>query len=222
MKWPIRITVLLSLLLLFHSPFVSADQKIRICSFNIAQLGSHAEERDEEAIARILHKVNPDIIVIQEVSLRQEGERQVQAITHLLNDLAMRKGRKPYCGRVSLVRTKFERYAFLWRPPVEKISGIALMGDTERYKGSIFVREPVYAYFKAQDFDFALMNVHLYTRIKREEKGRKFEYQQLIDWIKSKSEEKEKDYWGYPLDWRNYYILRFSGLATRTPWTSPS
>jgi len=28
--------------------------------------------------------------------------------------------------------------------------------------------------------------------------------------------------WGYPLDWRNHYILRFPSLAAQTPWTSPS
>ena len=29
-------------------------------------------------------------------------------------------------------------------------------------------------------------------------------------------------YLGYPLEWRNHYILRFPGLAAQTPWTSPS
>jgi len=171
-------------------------QKIRIVSFNIAELGEgrHYLTRDEEGIARILHRLDPDLIAIQEVGVGKGGGKQVRVITSYLNQLARARGKPPYCSIVSRFRTGDERYAFIWRSPVEKISAVKPMEDTEVYRGSIFVRRPVYCYFRARDFDFYLMNVHLYTRIQKGGKGRLFEYRQLRNWLKAMLARKEKDY----------------------------
>jgi len=186
------------LLLIILSPvFGNGDhEKIRVVSFNIAELGegNHYLTRDEEGIAKILFSLDPDLIAIQEVGVGEGGEEQVRVITGYLNRLAEKEGKPLYCSRVSKWKTGDERYAFIWREPVEKISEVKPMEDTRDYKGSVFVRRPVYCYFRAGDFDFYLMNVHLYTRIQRNSRGRIFEYKQLVNWIKAKLKGKEKDY----------------------------
>jgi endonuclease/exonuclease/phosphatase family metal-dependent hydrolase len=169
---------------------VWAQETIRICSFNIAELGegNHALTRDEEGIARILHTIQPDLLAIQEVGVAPECFEQVKVIQNHLNRLAEEAGSAAYLSDISdEFATGDERYAFLWRQPVQITSSVMKMQDTQAYQGSRFVRTPVYAYFKAKNFDFALMNVHLYTRIENGDRGRKFEYQELVKWIRHTS-----------------------------------
>jgi endonuclease/exonuclease/phosphatase family metal-dependent hydrolase len=187
----------LILFLLISTGAAQAQQDyVTVATFNIAELGegSHPDTRDELARAGML--VNLDLVAIQEeVGTRETGESQVQLITSYMNGL-LGPGRCRYNCLTSTFDTGDERYAFIWRSPVVMTSGLKKMDDRQEYKGSLFVRTPVYCSFRAGDFDFVIMNVHLYTRAEvSAEKGRKVEYQQLVDWLKYQVQNvAEKDY----------------------------
>ena len=173
---------------------------LRLATFNIAELGegSHPDTRDEQAIAKMLVNLDLDLIAVQEVGTRQSGEDQVRAIVRHMNSL-LSSGACVYSCLTSTQETGDERYAFIWRSPALMLSGPRKMADTAAYKGSSFVRTPVFCSFKAGNFDFVLMNVHLYTRIDNPDpanpRGRKFEYEQLVKWLKHNVQAgAEKDY----------------------------
>jgi len=188
----------LILLLLISTGAARAQQGyVTVATFNIAELGegSHPDTRDELAIAGMLVNLDLDLVAIQEVGTRETGESQVQVISTYMNGL-LGAGKCHYNCVTSTFDTGDERYAFIWRSPVVMTSGLKKTDDRQEYKGSLFVRTPVYCGFKAGDFDFVIMNVHLYTRAEvSAEKGRKLEYQQLVDWLKYQVQNSmEKDY----------------------------
>ena len=195
---------------------------IKVATFNIAELGegTRPEARDELAIAGMLVNLDLDLIAIQEVATKERGQSQIQLMTSQMNGL-LGPDACHYNCLTSAFQTGDERYAFIWRSPVAITSGPKRMGDRDEYKGSLFVRTPVYCSFNARDFDFVLMNVHLYTRIeKTPTKGRKFEYQQIVKWLKYQVENgSEKDYlivgdWNRFLDGSSY--PRTSAWSTLT------
>lgn len=191
------IILLLSLFLSHPIPAEANKDFIKVATFNIAELGegSHPDTRDELAIAGMLVNLDLDLIAIQEVGTKDTGENQVQLITSHMNGL-LGPDTPRYNCITSFFDTGDERYAFIWRSPVVMTSGLKMMDDTSEYKGSVFVRAPVYCSFKAGDFDFVFMNVHLYTRIKKTNtKGRKWEYRELVNWLKYQVQNNpEKDY----------------------------
>ena len=162
---------------------------LKLATFNIAELGegSHPDTRDERAIAKMLVNLDLDLIAVQEVGTSQRGADQVWTIVNHMNAL-QGPSTPSYTCMTTSQETGDERYAFIWRSSAVLLTPPKKMADTDEYEGSRFVRTPVYCLCKAGDFDFVLMNVHLYTRIDNPDPnnpmGRKFEYEQLVKWLK--------------------------------------
>lgn len=86
---------------------------------------------------------------------------------------------------------------WFWRSPVQRISDITLLDhdpDPDRDGKRTFQRVPHCGLFRAGNFDFWLVNVHLYTQIDgKSSEGREAEYAALHDWFKRLTGETEKD-----------------------------
>lgn len=180
MKNVCRFSILLAALLFSPTSSPAAPKYVKVATFNIAEFGEgdHPDTRDELAIAKIPVKADLDLIAIPEGGTGDGGEAQVKAITAHMND-QFGNDLNPYDCTISVFETGDERYGFIWRNPVVMTSAIKKMQDRQEYKGSSFVRTPVFCGFRAGDFDFVLMNVHLYTKIMKEgsrTRGRKIEY----------------------------------------------
>jgi len=125
-------------------------QAITIASFNI-RIFSDKSRDDEEIsyIADILEKY--DIIAIQELRDEEVLQRTV--------DLLKRRGEEYGCEVSDQVGKKVkERYAFLYRK--DKIKKIQ-EGRLYEERKDEFIREPFYATFKAGNFDFTLVTIHV-------------------------------------------------------------
>ncbi len=125
-------------------------QTIIIASFNI-RIYSNNSRDDEELnyIADVLQKY--DLIAIQELRDEEVLQRTV--------DILKARG-KEYGYEISepVGRGVKERYAFLYRK--DKINTIS-QGKIYPEQNDEFIREPFYATFKAGNFDFTLVTIHV-------------------------------------------------------------
>ncbi|MFC1508619.1 T9SS type A sorting domain-containing protein [Candidatus Omnitrophota bacterium] len=138
---------------------VSSDEGfISICSFNIAELGGHRENKDHQAIADMIDEY--DLTVVQEV-MDSGGEDHIKAIVDFMNTDASEtfsyfiipKAGRGYPGN--------EGYAYIYRSPVvldESYNPAFGLKETEVDYG----RLPGWAFFKAGDFDFMVVGIHLH------------------------------------------------------------
>ncbi|KAA0139164.1 hypothetical protein FYZ48_11020 [Gimesia chilikensis] len=176
-----------------------SDNEIRIATFNIANLGANDEHnRSLITITNILLKTNADLICLQEVQPNSYGKDQVQRIRELLNKAAEFYGTKYYYYRISERDEGDEVTAFLWRKPVEIKSSIDSLPhdpDHDNDGKRTFQRVPQMAKFKAGNFDFIVVNCHLYTKPHgNSSEGRIVENAQISDWLKKvASNPTEKD-----------------------------
>jgi deoxyribonuclease-1-like protein len=132
--------------------------QVRICSWNIENIGSSKSEDDLTYIANTLKAF--DIVAIQEVVPNDGGAQTIAEIASILN----RKGAKwdyivsnPTTGS----KYKTERYAYLW-----KTSKVNKIGDAWlelKYQQEID-REPYYCTFQYKNKTFTLSNFHAITK----------------------------------------------------------
>jgi hypothetical protein len=95
---------------------IAQADNIKICSFNIAELGTHRIYKDHQAIADIIKDF--DLIVVQEV-MDNGGEDHIKGILSYLNE-----GIADSFSYVIIPRTgrgfpSYEGYAFIYRDPVQ-------------------------------------------------------------------------------------------------------
>jgi endonuclease/exonuclease/phosphatase family metal-dependent hydrolase len=175
-----------------------ADQHIRVATFNVANFGATQEyERSLISLVNILREANADLIAVQEVEPNQLGKDQVERLTGLLNKAADFYGTPRYDFAIADDHTGDETTAFLWRSPVSLESEITLLAHDPDPDGDgkpTFQRVPSVALFKAGNYDFYVVNCHLYTKLTGiTSEGRGDEYDALVAWMKSLATETERD-----------------------------
>ncbi len=144
--------------------FVSTvSAQIKVCSWNVENIGKSKSDEDIEFIAIMLRDF--DVVAIQEVVAGYGGAQAVAKLADALN----RKGAKweyvvsdPTTGSTY----KTERYAFLWKSHVLKIKGAPWL---EKKYQTLIDREPFYATFKSGTKEFTLANFHAITKSKQPE-----------------------------------------------------
>lgn len=124
-----------------------AANSVRIATWNLRKFSERASP-DIVAIARILRESRFDLVAIQEV--QQQGQA-AQRLRRQLNE--------PWRLLVSERAGNNERYAFLYRADlIEPTSEPHLLTSTEL---AVFQRAPFRGDFRAGQFDFTLITVHL-------------------------------------------------------------
>ena len=134
----------------FHDSSNQAVDSIRIASFNIRVFSSNS--RDDEEIGYIADVLEEyDVIAVQELRDEEVLKRTV----------AMLENRgKEYEYEISdeVGRAVKERYGFLYRKGIVKK---VRQGRLYEEENDEFIREPFYATFKAENFDFTLITIHV-------------------------------------------------------------
>ncbi|MDP2653311.1 MAG: endonuclease/exonuclease/phosphatase family protein [Candidatus Omnitrophota bacterium] len=124
--------------------------EIRIGSFNIRIFSNNSRTDDElQQIADILKYY--DVIAIQEL---RDG-KVLQRTTDILAQMGQVYD---YIVSPPTGRGVKERYAFVFRPDKIQLIGEGRLYDDPR---DVFMRSPFYATFRAGNFDFTLITVHL-------------------------------------------------------------
>ncbi|MBW3005068.1 endonuclease/exonuclease/phosphatase family protein [Candidatus Woesearchaeota archaeon] len=124
----------------------SCSPNITIASFNIRKFSDNSRTDEEiKQIASVLSEF--DLIAVQEVL----GDPVI-----LNRTVAMLPG-YDYIVSEEVGNVQKERYAFIFNNKIKPISE----GKTYYDKFDNFIREPYYASFKAEEFDFTIMTVHI-------------------------------------------------------------
>ncbi|WP_130735420.1 endonuclease/exonuclease/phosphatase family protein [Flavobacterium sp. J27] len=153
------------LLFLFHA---LAWSQIKICSWNIENLGASKSEKD---IAYMAQKIQDyDIVALQEVVVSEAGEQAVIALVNVLNQNGTLWD-YTISNATSGNAYKAERYAFLWKPSSVQKIGNAFLEPT--YVEEI-EREPYLATFKYKEKEITLVNFHAKTKKMQPETEIKF------------------------------------------------
>lgn len=152
-----------SICILFLLISLSVFSQLRICSWNIENLGKSKSEEDLSYIVNTLK--NFDVVALQEVVAGKGGAQAVAKIAVALN----RRGEKwdyvvssPTTGSAY----KSERYAFLWKTAKVKKIGKAWLED--KYKQEID-REPFFCTFNYNGNEITIVNFHAITKNKQPE-----------------------------------------------------
>ncbi|HUT63519.1 MAG TPA: T9SS type A sorting domain-containing protein [Anaerolineae bacterium] len=139
-------------------PGYAENGYMALCSFDISELGDQTPLKDHEAIARMLGEF--DLIVIQEVQ-DKGGAAHIAGIVDIMN----KETTTPYSYFVIPGAGRgfpgTEGYAFIFRDPVtldERYEPSCGLKETEVEYG----RLPGWAYFRAGNFDFMVVAVHLH------------------------------------------------------------
>jgi endonuclease/exonuclease/phosphatase (EEP) superfamily protein YafD len=124
--------------------------QIRLASFNIRIYSTGS--RDDTELGLIADRLQQfDLVAIQELWDEEVVQRTLsilEARGHVYHAMV-----SPPVGRGVK-----ERYAFLWRP--EKVAPVD-SGTVYSDPDDVFIREPFYASFRADSFDFTLITVHV-------------------------------------------------------------
>lgn len=160
----VRLTVLL--LISCSSLNISANEHIRIASFNIAEFGegTHPQTRDLPYIATMLTGADIDLVAIQELGVKDEAEIQLNALVAAMNQQV--PSGDPQYFSFSTTKTGDERYAVIYRDPVVIEDDILWLDndkdpDNAGAGGETFFRVPVAIPFHAGEFDFYVVMMHL-------------------------------------------------------------
>ena len=145
-KLPIKIL----LIIFFILPNIFADT-ITITTFNIRIFSNNS--RDESELYHICNLIKEfDFIAIQEVRDTKILDRTISMLKNQF-DLDYKYLASPKIGR----KVK-EIYAFLYRTDkVEYLEESYVVGDEK----DLFIREPFFAKFKAGNFDFYVISIHI-------------------------------------------------------------
>lgn len=124
----------------------TCSPNITIASFNIRKFSDNS--RTDEELAKITDVLKEfDLIAVQEVL----GDPVI-----LNRTIAMLPGYN-YIVSEEVGSTAKERYAFIFNDKIK----LTTEGKTYYDKFDNFIREPYYANFKADNFDFTIMTVHI-------------------------------------------------------------
>lgn len=139
---------------------------ITIGTFNLQHFGEKENPERIRNIAKICRGV--DLLALQEI--HPDGADDVAA-------LALEMGEE-YKTAVS-AETTWERFAFIWRDPVS-VQGKPVLSSTVKLG-----RRPFVGRFKAGNFDFVVMNVHLFWDGSKQTypHTRSVEFKLLDDWL---------------------------------------
>jgi endonuclease/exonuclease/phosphatase family metal-dependent hydrolase len=151
--------------------FAETSEFITIGTFNIQHFGQTEHPERIQNLAGICEGI--DLLAIQEV--HPEGADAVKALAQALGD--------DYRWTVSDVTT-WERFAYVWRLPVEMTAGPWLMDKPA------LGRKPYFAAFKAGNFEFEMLNIHLFWdgSKKTYPHHRSAEFKILDDWLTYRNE----------------------------------
>lgn len=198
MKWNVRIVV--AVLISSCCPPASAAKYVRVGSFNIANFGASESgeyERSLVSLVNIVMQMDADVIALQEIEPTAFGAEQMQRFMKLLNKAAGYYRKPLYEYVIAEEYTGDETTAFLWREPATLESEIMLLEHEPDGDGDglpTFQRVPHYALFRAGNYDFYLVNCHLYTKVQGDtSQGRGAEFAALAAWLKDLAAETEKD-----------------------------
>jgi endonuclease/exonuclease/phosphatase family metal-dependent hydrolase len=148
---------LLLLLLLVHLA-IQAQVTVKLCTWNIKDIGNSKSEAEIAFIANTIK--NFDVVAIQEVVAGNGG---AQAIARLAAELNLGGVNWDYTisNPTSSSAYKQERYAFLWRKRM-----LTKIGDAwlEQQYGIEIDREPYFATFLKEGKYFTLVNFHAITK----------------------------------------------------------
>jgi len=135
-----------------EEPVKSCSPNITIASFNLRKF-SDASRTDEE-----LNKVT-DVMKQFDLIAAQEVLGNTKILNRTINILNKKTGKKyKYAVSIPVGNVQKERYAFIYDTSKIKING---EGKVYNDKYDKFIREPFYANFKANEFDFTLMTIHI-------------------------------------------------------------
>lgn len=147
-------------LILFSGQFIA---QVKLCSWNIKDLGVSKSDSELDTIANIVKDF--DIVAIQEVVAGYGGAQAIAKLSDKLN----RKGAQwDYVisnpTKSSPYRT--ERYAYLWKPGrIKRISKPWLESEYE----SCIDREPYFSKFSYKGKIFTILNFHAIPKSKQPE-----------------------------------------------------
>lgn len=132
--------------------------QIKICSWNIENLGASKTEQNINYMAETLKSF--DIVALQEVVVSEAG---AQAVAQLVDDLNRKGNQWDYVisAPTSGNAYKAERYAFLWKSSKVRMIGEAFLEPT--YVEEI-EREPFFATFQFAEKEITLVNFHAKTK----------------------------------------------------------
>jgi len=163
----IRVLIWAILFAISVGPVIAEDGgTISIGTFNLQRFGENGETERIRNISRICRGI--DLLAIQEV--HPDGGAAVAALAKALGS--------EYQWAVS-EETTWERFAFIWRDPVIAMRPPALNRELK------LGRRPFVGHFKAGNFDFVVVNVHLFWdgSKKTYPHTRSVEFKLLDDWL---------------------------------------
>jgi endonuclease/exonuclease/phosphatase family metal-dependent hydrolase len=134
---------------------------VRIATWNLRQFSESRKGMDVSAIADVIRSNQFDLVAIQEV--KKDGE----AVDRLLNIL----GSPWRAASLSDVTGNHERFAFIYNS--DHVSEIGTPRFIATADAVIFDRVPYQQSFRAGNFDFMLITVHLYYGEGREGRERR-------------------------------------------------
>jgi hypothetical protein len=160
------------------APWHPAGSTVRIATWNLRQF-SDRPNIDLRTIADVIVSNHFDIVAIQEVKKRG------QEVDRLLNVL----GPPWRATRFSDLTGNFERFVFIYNGDhVQEIGSAHFIASADAI---VFDRTPFQASFRAGNFDFVLITVHLsYSNVERRRK----EAQALAHFVSQVPNWQEKDY----------------------------
>ena len=144
-------------------------ETVKIASFNIRILSNNSRDEEElQLIAEVIQRY--DLVAIQEI-------RDMAVMTRLIGLLP------EYIGHMSppVGRGVKERYAFMWRS--DKV-GLVTDGQFYPERHDEFIREPWYATFRAGQFDFTLVTVHiLFGKSRKDRRPELRALSHVMEWV---------------------------------------
>jgi deoxyribonuclease-1-like protein len=149
---------LISISLFFFLSLQDCYPGIKICSWNLKDIGNSKNPVEIEFISAIIQEF--DVVAIQEVVPGEGGQQAIIKLWSLLNKTGS-AWEYAISDPTFSSSYKTERYAYFWK--TEKLRKV---GDTwleQHYKSEID-REPFYIRFSSEGKEFILVNFHAITK----------------------------------------------------------
>jgi endonuclease/exonuclease/phosphatase family metal-dependent hydrolase len=177
---------------------VAEPAYIRVATFNIAKFGAGEEyTRSLVSLVNILNEIDADLICLQEINPKKAGYEQTERLVRLLNTSQAYYKKPLYSFAVASRYSGGEAPGYIWRRPVELLSEIGTLNvprDPDRDGKPTFQRVPGLALFRAGNYDFYVVNCHLYTQVDgKTSEGRTEELAALSAWLRGLAAGPERD-----------------------------
>ncbi len=151
------------LLIFLISLVPDSFSNVKICSWNLKDLGDSKSAKEIEFIAGTVKDF--DVVAIQEVV---PGPGGPQAVAKLWDELNRTGSKWDYAISDPTFSSSYktERYAFFWK--TSKLTKIGNAWIEQNYKLEID-REPFFIKFKSKGKEFTLVNFHAITKVRQPE-----------------------------------------------------